>query len=396
MLKLTLKQYADTAFALIAALGFGTALIGYIGRKNKSVFNEVGLLYGIVPVLLIVSRIMLSALSIFHLIAFIEILYFFIAVIYSAISFGFTIRRYTSLIVLLVIISSIIGLMTPPLQDAINQLDMQLIYYIHVAISTALVLFAILIKSYNKMILTLLLNAISSLFICFSLTPFGIESYIFLHAMFYFSWINLEWRDTEQVIDTKLADAKRIEKNFHDTVRRQVKQRLYYMELAKTRMAKVANTDSLTGALNKKALLDSIEKMILDRRTAMFSILMFDIDSFKTINDTLGHISGDKCLREMSVIAGDSIRGDDQLGRYGGDEFVILLPRAEADIAMLVAERFRKKVEKTVEPHFTVSIGIASYPKDGTTVKELIAHADAGLYLSKECGKNRTSYKNHD
>ncbi len=396
MLKLTLKQYADIAFALVAALGFGTALIGYIGRKNQCIYNETGLLYGFVPVLLMISRIMLPALSIFHLIALVEILYFFVAVIYCAFNFGFNIKRLAPLIILLVVIGFIASLMSPALNDTINQLDRQLIYYVHAAISIALVLFAVLVKSYNKMILTLLLNAISSFFMCFSLTPFGIESYLLLHATFYLSWINLEWRETERIINAKLADAQKIEKHFHDTVRRQVKQRLYYMELAKSRMAKVANTDSLTGALNKKALLDSMEKLILDRRTPVFSILMFDIDSFKTINDTMGHISGDNCLRDMSIIANQSIRGDDQLGRYGGDEFIILLPRAEADTAMLVAERFRKKVEKTVDPHFTVSIGIASYPKDGTTAKELIAHADAGLYLSKEYGKNQTSYKETD
>ncbi len=393
MLELTLKQYADITFALIAALGFGTALIGYISRRYDNPYSEPGLLYGIVPALLIICKIMLPGLSIFYLIATIEILFFFIAVIYSAINYGFKIKRYIPLIILLVIVVTIISLMTTPLNIILKQLDMQLIYYVHSAIAVTLVLFAIFVKAYNRMIGTLAFNAVSSLFISLSLNPFGIESYILLHGLFYLSWINLEWRENERMFNAQLAHAKQIEKNFHDTVRRQVKQRLYYMEMAKTRMAEVASTDSMTGALNKKALLSNIDKLILDRRTPVFSILMFDIDNFKTINDTGGHISGDNCLREMAMIAEESIRGDDQLGRYGGDEFVILLPRAEKDIALLVAERFRKKVEKTANPHFTISIGIASYPQDGTTVHDLIAHADAGLYLSKERGKNQTSYK---
>ncbi len=120
---------------------------------------------------------------------------------------------------------------------------------------------------------------------------------------------------------------------------------------------------------------------------------MFDIDSFKSINDNLGHIAGDKCLKHMAFLARQSIRDDDQLGRYGGDEFIIVLPTANLKTAAIVAERFRKNVEQTDDPHFTVSVGISAYPENGSTVKELIAQADAGLYLSKQNGKNRCSYK---
>ena len=151
-------------------------------------------------------------------------------------------------------------------------------------------------------------------------------------------------------------------------------------------------TDLLTKTLNKITILNIIEKLITSKREKVFSILMFDIDDFKTINDTLGHIAGDLCLRTLAIIASNNIREVDYIGRYGGDEFIIVLPNLAENEAQFVAERFRNKVNETSNPKLTVSIGIATYPRDGETVKDLLSAADKALYKSKSKGKNTISH----
>lgn len=173
----------------------------------------------------------------------------------------------------------------------------------------------------------------------------------------------------------------------------EVKKRTLEIEKVNRKLVDISRTDSLSKALNKAAVTDAIEKLILSK-TREFSILMFDIDDFKTINDTMGHIEGDKCIRKLALIARSSLREIDMLGRYGGDEFLIVLPSINSTQSRLIAERLRKKVDETVFPHFTISIGIASFPQDGATAKDLIGFADEGLYLSKEKGKNAISHKN--
>jgi diguanylate cyclase (GGDEF)-like protein len=148
----------------------------------------------------------------------------------------------------------------------------------------------------------------------------------------------------------------------------------------------------LTKTLNKITILNVIEKLISSKKENAFSILMFDIDNFKVINDSLGHVTGDMCLKTLALIASSNIREVDHLGRYGGDEFIIVLPTLEAKEAKFVAERFRKKINETSNPRFTVSIGIATYPSDGQTVKDLISAADKGLYKAKSKGKNAISH----
>jgi len=235
-------------------------------------------------------------------------------------------------------------------------------------------------------------NAIGSIILSFLFTLDGLFFMLVFRAGFYFSLyqqlLGIIRRDEAK----RLEAVEALDKDFQEHVRKEVNHRLFYMELSKEKMSKIAKTDSLTDALNKKAMFDTMDLLITNKKTETFSILMFDIDKFKTLNDTYGHVVGDQCLKTLSRTAKDSIRDHDHLCRYGGDEFVIILTDADLRTAVIVAERFRQNIEKTENPSFTVSIGVANFPLNGKTSKELIQHADEGLYLSKEKGRNRVSY----
>jgi diguanylate cyclase (GGDEF)-like protein len=193
-----------------------------------------------------------------------------------------------------------------------------------------------------------------------------------------------------------IEENEKLKKKFAEidqNVEFEVKKRTIEIENSNKKLVNISRTDALTGAYNKIAILNLIEKHIADSRMKEFCIFMFDIDYFKKVNDTYGHLTGDKCIKTLSHLALSSIRDFDSLGRYGGDEFIILLPSTNLTHAKYVGERFRKKVEETNNPHFTISIGVAHYPDDGKTLKELITAADEGLYRSKDKGRNAISHQ---
>lgn len=161
--------------------------------------------------------------------------------------------------------------------------------------------------------------------------------------------------------------------------------------------------DSLTGLYNNhyfyKELEDEIEKS--KRYGRVFSLVMFDIDDFKQINDRYGHIAGDRALMHLSDCIKRTIRKDvDIAARYGGDEFVIVFPNTSAENALKVCQRLLNLVrsEKVIfgekEFYITLSMGISEFPRDGEESYFLFNHADEALYESKRLGKNRiTIYK---
>ncbi|MBN2797123.1 MAG: diguanylate cyclase [Clostridia bacterium] len=211
--------------------------------------------------------------------------------------------------------------------------------------------------------------------------------------MAWFSITGIIDQNATQIIDLNQRIA-RLENEFNDELRRAVNKQTFHLKEVQERMSHINKIDNLTKAYNKKAIFDMVEDLIADRRTPEFAMIMFDIDHFKNLNDTLGHIKGDLCLRTLAKIAFDSIRNTDYLGRFGGDEFLILLPKASFNTAMSIAERFRKKIQTETNPKFTVSVGVAHYPQDGNTLKGLLDIADKGLYYSKEKGRNSVSYHN--
>jgi two-component system, cell cycle response regulator len=162
---------------------------------------------------------------------------------------------------------------------------------------------------------------------------------------------------------------------------------------------KQALTDALTGLPNHRAIMDQLEKE-LDRARIYgrsFSLLFFDADRFKHVNDTYGHGVGDAVLCQIGKRAGSILRGGDTLGRFGGEEFVVLLPEADAHEAADVAERIRATIaagsvvlsEEEGSIAVTVSIGLATHPSDGTSEKELLSQADEAMYIAKHLGRNQ-------
>lgn len=195
---------------------------------------------------------------------------------------------------------------------------------------------------------------------------------------------------SKQNYEMQLEEIRALKDNFEYEVKKHAAERTFYMEIQKEKIAEKTRIDNLTRVLNKAGLVHEFNTLIGKNRK--FSVLMFDIDKFKTINDTYGHIIGDKCLKQLALTARSSIRQTDITGRYGGDEFIIILPQSGPDDALKIGEKFRKAVEKSKNPHFTVSIGVATYPWDGEDMTALIESADKGLYASKNQGRNKITY----
>ncbi len=156
-----------------------------------------------------------------------------------------------------------------------------------------------------------------------------------------------------------------------------------------------ANTDELTALYNHRHFHERLKQEI-DRGSRFgttFSLIMMDIDIFKTYNDIYGHLAGDEVLRRVGKYIDTSVRSVDMAFRYGGEEFTVILPETRLDDAYKVAERVRKTIEVEASSEvvpITVSLGIASWPIDGMTSEEIIACADTALYRAKETGRNRT------
>lgn len=159
--------------------------------------------------------------------------------------------------------------------------------------------------------------------------------------------------------------------------------------------------DDLTGLFNRKAFLEQFSKMLAQAKTsqleAPLSLAVMDVDAFKKFNDNYGHVAGDSVLVLVSEVIQAHTNKDTLVGRYGGDEFLIILPGEEREQAFLRLEQIRQDVsqrEMTVTEGNTIqgipiSAGIASFPVDGRTENELLRKADHALYRAKVGGRNQ-------
>lgn len=151
-------------------------------------------------------------------------------------------------------------------------------------------------------------------------------------------------------------------------------------------------TDSLTGLLNRRYLDERLEEEMnrARRHRSAISLMMIDVDSFKSYNDSFGHPAGDLALKMVSAAMKDTLRADDVAARFGGEEFAILLPRTNGEEAAAIAERIRSRVENAAFPHrqITISIGVASHSNEFDSPKDWITAADMALYEAKHLGRN--------
>ncbi len=169
-------------------------------------------------------------------------------------------------------------------------------------------------------------------------------------------------------------------------------------ELDQTRseLGVLAVTDELTGAYNRRKFIEIAQREISQTHPNVppLSIILFDCDDFKNINDTHGHPCGDMVLQQISQICQKMIRRQDIFARYGGEEFIILLPETDSIHALAVAERLRETIanqkigcdEKTIST--TVSVGISTLQESGVDFDELLKRVDRAVYKAKEAGKN--------
>ncbi|RAV09754.1 sensor domain-containing diguanylate cyclase [Paenibacillus contaminans] len=156
-------------------------------------------------------------------------------------------------------------------------------------------------------------------------------------------------------------------------------------------LTQAAVTDPLTGLANRRTMEKAMNGWIAEQ--APFSIIVLDLDKFKSINDTYGHQVGDEVLKVLAETMKQSVRPIDICCRYGGEEFVILLARTSVPEAFIVAERIRRTMEESVEPvgkPVTLSLGIAHYPSHALAAEALFLQADQALYEAKRMGRNQT------
>jgi two-component system, cell cycle response regulator len=164
-----------------------------------------------------------------------------------------------------------------------------------------------------------------------------------------------------------------------------------------SRIVQMIHVDELTGLLTKRSLYRALESEITraQRYRHPISVLMMDLDHFKLVNDTHGHLVGSHCLSEVGRLIRESTRETDVSGRYGGEEFITFLPESDTAAGLIVAERVREAIGSN-EFHYNdvaygvrISIGIATWPADGQKLETIVRAADTALYRAKNQGRNR-------
>lgn len=169
------------------------------------------------------------------------------------------------------------------------------------------------------------------------------------------------------------------------------------------RNASMAKTDELTGIPNRRGFNEIIENLSIEaqQKQSSFAVILLDIDHFKNINDTFGHLIGDSVLRYIARLLHKETKGRDSIARFGGEEFVILLPDTQHDSAMQVANNIRKKIEShplkiksdQKSMQITISAGVAMYQM-GEPTEQLLHRVDQRLYKAKTSGRNRVCGEN--
>lgn len=176
---------------------------------------------------------------------------------------------------------------------------------------------------------------------------------------------------------------------FDITKRKQMQQEL---EIKNKMLMEQASTDGLTKVKNHRALIEHLREEISRsvQSEEPLSIIIFDVDNFKNINDSMGHLYGDKILVSVAQIMQNNIREMDVIGRYGGEEFMVILRNSTKSVARTIAERIRQSIEShCFEDNIRITISGGVYEYDGISLSDFIHAADTNLYEAKNLGRNR-------
>ncbi|WP_230199476.1 sensor domain-containing diguanylate cyclase [Bacillus ndiopicus] len=223
--------------------------------------------------------------------------------------------------------------------------------------------------------------------------PYLFEHVPALGAIFEATFLSLALGDK---INLMKKEHQELQIELNETLEYKVQQRTQQLEQAKQELEKLANTDLLTQISNRVRLdmvLEEYFALVKEHETP-FSIILLDIDNFKEINDTYGHQVGDQVLIEIAQVLKDAIREQDIVGRWGGEEFLVVCPNTSLNEALQFAEVLRMRIASCLFPvvqHKTSSFGVASYIK-GDTLNTLLYRSDKALYKAKAGGKNRVEY----
>lgn len=183
---------------------------------------------------------------------------------------------------------------------------------------------------------------------------------------------------------------------YNRTLEKKVKEKTRALEDAMAKLEYLSITDGLTGLFVHRHAHDLLEREIARsvEEPRPLSLVLVDVDHFKSVNDDYGHVAGDAVLKEIGVLLRTSLSGEGYAARYGGEEFLLVLPGVGKDAARALAENVRVTVggydfnRFCVRRHVTLSLGVSSYPGDATTKVELLKAADEALYLAKRKGRN--------
>ena len=198
-------------------------------------------------------------------------------------------------------------------------------------------------------------------------------------------------------LDVRLPVHRNDEIGFATTVFNEMVAKL---KLSQTKLEQLATTDPLTGLNNRKRVMGILRDLYAyyRRYEAEFSVLMLDVDHFKVVNDTYGHQAGDTVLKQVAELLNENLRNVDAAGRYGGEEFIVLLAESGVDESIQAAERIRKAVASHTFIHedqkiqIRISVGIGRIQKEDRDEQKVVGRADMALYRAKNEGRNRVVY----
>ena len=228
-------------------------------------------------------------------------------------------------------------------------------------------------------------------------------SFIVLMVVLAFLYRQSVLKSTNKKLNRKVAEKTKALLYLNASLELKIRERTEKLEHSKELLQNVAYKDSLTGTFNRHYLLEKSDSFFKESEllNRPLSILLIDIDYFKKVNDVYGHLTGDNILKYFVKNIRIALRADDLFSRYGGEEFILLLPNTGVDESLVVAEKLRKMIEKTPYQHdglntkinITISIGASQY-RQGDTLEKLIDKADSALYQAKETGRNQVQSTN--